>query len=101
MRRFGNHFRLLDNLHEVFVANLTDRNALFTILLVLFLASLLRGLRTAPEPRLRGTVFALLFLAAVFAFGIFNETRMIIPLITVFIFHVASSADTTGSAPAA
>ncbi|MDJ0827735.1 MAG: hypothetical protein QNJ16_19785 [Rhodobacter sp.] len=87
---FGNHFRLLENLREVFGTNLTDRNALFTTLLILFLAVLLRGFRAAPEPKLRGTLFALMFLAGVFAFGIFNETRMLVPLITVFIFHAIS-----------
>ena len=90
----GNHLTILLNL-RAFLRNLVSLKLYVDAWVLLILAyglALLRwGARTADARRLAQGLFALGLLAAIFAFGVINETRMFLMFVPLLVFSAADA----------
>ena len=96
----GNHLRFADNVRDIFYVNWFNRNVLHTAPLVLFLSFLILTCPWQTRRQRVGTLIALALFGGVLIFGAFNETRMLLPFLTLFTFCVvdlrSGAAATTG-----
>ena len=93
----GNHIRFAENVRDIFYFNWFNGNVLHTAPLVLFLSFLILTCPGQTRRQRVGTLIAFAVFGGVLIFGAINETRMLLPFITLFTFCVVDLRSGAGA----
>ena len=83
----GNHFQIFTNLRGIIRGSFLDTNFAHTAMVAALVATLLFFFWNDTDRRRKGAILTLSILANILMFGIFRETRTLLPLLPLALFY--------------